>query len=503
MPKKKVFIIGAGPAGLSAAYELLSRTDEFNIALMDKSDCIGGLSKTVYYSGKPRATLGGHIFRPGNERFLAFSKKFLTFQGRPAIDDLLLDKNVKTVRGGADPQREDSVMLFRDGLSRFFRKGSLWDYPPTLHLRTVETLKITEAAFMGLSFAKARIMRKTPHTLEDFYINRYGKALYGEFYKDYLEKLYGVSASEILTDYDSRKFISLPEPGRIKAKEKELLTVVPEFREDLQFEEIYYPKFGAGQLWERVAEEVEKLGGRILKGCYAEKFICENSRIKTLIYTEGGVSGSMDADYIISSAPLGEFVPAVEDYKKPESVQRTAEKLQYRNFVGVNVLMKSLEAQNITGFPTLGNIIPDSLIYVFEPEINLCRIQVYNNLSPYMLNNPQRSVSLGLEYFCGGDDGFWNLNDGEIAEFAAAELASTGLIDRRKVLEMNVERAEKALPLYTGSYADISGLKTYLSGIENLCCVGRGGRHSQLDMEGAAQSGFEAADRIINSDLQG
>jgi protoporphyrinogen oxidase len=254
MAKKKVFIIGAGPAGLTAGYELLAKSGggnrDFELVIFEKSAEVGGMSKTFEYDNF-RASACGRWCAQRDSRDLEWILKFMPLQGRPAFDDILLDSNKKFPKGGPDPQREDMVTLLRSGISRIYMSGVFWDYPLKANSRTLDLFGPFEAAKILLSGVKAGIFRRNEFSLEDYYINRAGRFLYGKFYEEYLEKVYGVRPSEILPEFATGEFRGLPEPRSYKEKAPELLTADPDKSgpKDIPVEEFYYPKYGPGRLW--------------------------------------------------------------------------------------------------------------------------------------------------------------------------------------------------------------------------------------------------------------
>ena len=258
---KKAIIIGAGPAGLTAAYELLKDTDIKPI-ILEESEDIGGISKTVDYKGN-RMDLGGHRFFSKNEEIVKIWKELMPVQGKPSKDDAILKREMPLEQGGPDPNEEDKVLLVRNRVSRIFFLRKFFDYPITIKPQTFINMGFVRTVKAGFGYVYSAIFKRKEKSLEDFYINRFGKPLYEMFFEDYTEKLWGIHPSKIAPDWGAQRVKGLS-LGKI------LLEIISKpFRKEKQvtetslIEQFFYPKKGPGQLWETLAEQIVKMGGEI------------------------------------------------------------------------------------------------------------------------------------------------------------------------------------------------------------------------------------------------
>lgn len=252
-----------------------------------------------------------------------------------------------------------------------------------------------------------------------------------------------------------------------------------------------------GELWEKLAKIIEDKGGKILKNHEVQKINVENNKIKSVECVVNGKIDVISGDIFISSMPLKDLVASIEkEASVPEDISRVALGLPYRDFMTVGLLLKKLDLKNKTKIKTLGNIVPDCWIYVQEPDVKLGRIQIFNNWSPYLLENPKENVWIGLEYFCNEGDNFWNMTDKEFTEFAISELVSMGIIEKQDVIDSHREKVKKAYPAYFDTYSEIDKLIEYLNSYENLYCIGRNGQHRYNNMDHSMVTAIEAVKNI-------
>lgn len=488
---KKIIIIGAGPAGITAAYELLREPDQYEVLILEASDRVGGISRTVRHGGS-RIDIGGHRFFSKDDRVMEWWRNILPYQGAPSKDDLLLGRDSRLVEGGPDPEKTDDIFLIRHRVSRIYYNGKFFDYPISMKPQTFINMGFLTSMKAGFSYLGS-CMHKLPETsLENFYVNRFGKKLYSMFFEGYTEKLWGRHPRVISADWGAQRVKGLSIWALVKNVFGKILPGRKEVETSL-IEEFYYPKHGPGQLWEKALSLVQEKGGKVVFGA---KVIGldrgEDGRITAARCSDGKV---YEADEVISSMPLKELARALGDV--PANVKTIAEGLPYRDFVTVGLLVDRLALENRTKIKTLGNIVPDCWIYVQDTSVKLGRIQIFNNWSPYMLADPEHSVWIGLEYFCDEGDDFWNMSEEACKEFAISELRKIGVIDRNaKILESCRERVQKAYPAYFDTYEEIDDLVDYLNGIPNLCCVGRNGQHRYNNMDHSMATAFVAADVI-------
>ena len=494
---KSIVIIGAGPAGLTAAYELLRRDEGYQVTVLEKSDAIGGISRTVRYGGN-RMDIGGHRFFSKDQRVMQWWRDILPLQGAPSLDDLLLGREVELAPGGPDPQKEDRVMLRRNRVSRIYYQHTFFDYPVSLKWKTLRAMGPITTLQVGLSYLRARL-RKLPETsLENFYVNSFGRKLYSMFFEGYTEKLWGRHPREISAEWGAQRTKGLSITGILRDMLRKLFMSKEKRAKHVQtslIEEFLYPKFGPGQLWELVASEVERLGGSVRMGCAVTGVDTAQGRVTAVRYRRGGEELTLPADAFFSSMPIKDLVAGMPD--APEDVREIAAGLPYRDFVTVGLLVKRLALRNETTLKTLGDIVPDCWIYVQDADMKMGRIQIFNNWSPYMLKDPEHTVWLGLEYFCDEGDDFWSMDADACARFATDELVRMGILQSAQdVLDSHRERVQKAYPAYFDTYDRIGVVTDYLDSLQNLYCVGRNGQHRYNNMDHSMATSFEAVDDL-------
>ena len=495
MKKEKVIIIGAGPAGLTAGYELLKKSKKYDVTLLEETKEIGGISRTVKHKGN-RMDIGGHRFFSKDQNVLDFWNEIMPIQGKPSYDDKKLKREKNLQEGGPDPEKEDRVMLVRNRVSRIYYLKKFFDYPISMKKETFQNMGFKRTMASGFSYLKSMVIKKKEDSLENFYINRFGKKLYSMFFEGYTEKLWGRHPREISADWGSQRVKGLSITAVIKDMFKKVFHVKGKKVETSLIEEFIYPKYGPGELWETVASEIENMGGKVEKNHKVIKINVKDQKIVSVVCDVNGEEKVIKGDIFISSMPLKDLVNDM-DTKVPTKIQKIAEGLPYRDFVTVGLLVKKLNLKNETNIKTLGNIVPDCWIYVQEPDVKLGRIQIFNNWSPYMVKNPDKTVWIGLEYFCNENDEFWNMSDKKCVEFATNELISMGIIKEKDVLDSHREKVKKAYPAYFDTYEHIDELIKYLNKFDNLYCVGRNGQHRYNNMDHSMVTAFETVNNII------
>ncbi len=493
---QKAYIIGAGPAGLTAAYELIKHG--YDVTILEKSQAIGGISQTVRYQGN-RMDLGGHRFFSKDQRVMDWWADIMPLQGAPAYDDKALGRSVTLTPGGPDPEKEDRVMLTRTRVSRIYYNKHFFDYPISLKMETLKTMGFGTTLKVGFSFLAATLHKRPNDNLENYYINSFGKKLYSMFFEGYTEKLWGRHPREIDASWGKQRTKELSIFGILKDMFSKVFLTKAQRQKNVQtslIEEFRYPKLGPGQLWETVASEIEKRGGHIIKGAETLGLTTGDGRVKSLRYRDAQGEHEAEGDVFFSSMPIKDLVGGMNDV--PEDVARVAAGLPYRDYVTVGLLVDRLNLKNETSHKTLGNIVPDCWIYVQDTNVKLGRIQIFNNWSPYMVEDPEHTVWIGLEYFCDEGDSFWNMSEEECVRFAARELCTMGVIDSPEHVRMSHrERVQKAYPAYFDTYDDIDKVVAYLNGFDNLYCVGRNGQHRYNNMDHSMVTAFEAVDNLV------
>lgn len=500
--RKTAIIIGAGPAGLTAAYELLKKTEIKPIVLEMTGD-IGGISKTVNYKGN-RIDIGGHRFFSKSSRVMEWWQNILPLQGAAARDDLLLGRHIVLSKeaNAPDPEQTDKVMLIRERLSRIFFLRKFFDYPISLNAGTIKNLGLLRATKIGASYIKARLNPiKEERSLEDFFINRFGKELYLTFFRDYTEKVWGVPCSQIKPEWGAQRIKGLSVTKAILHALRTSLTndssIHQEDTETGLIERFIYPKFGPGQMWEEVARQVVAAGGEIH---LRHKVIAvkreEDLISEVLAENETGDALPFKGDFYFSTMPVKELIEAL-GADAPQLTRDVARGLLYRDFITVGLLLKKLKIKNETRLKTINNIVPDNWIYIQERDVRLGRLQIFNNWSPYLVADPN-TVWIGLEYFCNEGDELWSQKDDEFAAFAIAELEKIDIIEARDVLDHVVIRMPKTYPAYFGSYDRFNTIREFTDSLPNLFLIGRNGMHRYNNADHSMLTAMVAVENIID-----
>ncbi len=495
MNSKTAVIIGAGPAGLTAAYCLLRDTDIIPI-ILEEEDFVGGISRTVEYNGN-RMDLGGHRFFTKNDEVNALWRELMPTQGKPAKDDIMLGNEKPLAEGGPDPETEDRVMLIRRRISRIYYLKKFFDYPITIKPETFKNMGFKRTMKAGFGYLGSCIVKKPEDSLENFYINRFGRPLYEMFFEKYTENLWGRHPSEIAADWGAQRVKGLSlmkavgnaitKPFKKKSGKVETSLI----------EQYSYPKKGPGQLYEMMASEIERLGGKLVKGAKVTRIVTEGGRITKVVAMQNGSETEYEADVFFSSMPVRDLVAGMGE-SAPDDVRRIAGGLPYRDFMTVGLLVNKLGIENKTKLKTVSDIVPDCWIYIHERGVKLGRLQIFNNWSPYMVKDLENTVFVGLEYFCNEGDELWSMSDGDFIDFAKRELASIGVIDESDVLDAVRIKVKKAYPAYFDTYSEFDTVKNYLSGIENLWCIGRNGQHKYNNMDHSMLTAMEAVRCVKN-----
>jgi protoporphyrinogen oxidase len=511
-------IIGAGPAGLTAAYELLDRSDIVPVVL-EMTDYTGGISRTANYRGN-RIDIGGHRFFSKSDRVMDWWLRRMPIQrladdvkgDSPIFATMLrmVPAKIGTVPGrsravaGAeaapDPETTDEVLLLRRRKSRIYFLRKLFEYPIQLSADTVRKLGMIRMVRIGLSYLRAMAFPfRPPKNLEQFFINRFGRELYRSFFQSYTEKVWGERCSAISAEWGAQRIKGLSVLGAVRHVVRKLFRrgggLAQKGTETSLIEQFLYPKFGPGQMWELVAGEVEARGGKVVHHQRVTKIHLEGERIAAVDAVDGrtGAVTTWRGDWFISTMPVRDLVAALAA-PVPDDVVEVSRGLVYRDFITVGLLLSGLRIRDDAS--EAEGLIRDNWIYIQEPDVQVGRLQIFNNWSPYMVADRSK-VWVGLEYFCYQTDALWKMPDRDLVALAAEEMARIGIIEPSAVLDGTVIRMPKTYPAYFGSYDRFDVIRRYLDGFANLFLVGRNGMHRYNNQDHSMLTAMVAVDNIL------
>lgn len=501
--KKTAIIIGAGPAGLTAALELLRRTDIQPI-ILEADICVGGISRTINYKGN-RIDIGGHRFFSKSDWVMNWWKDILpiesTHEDKIEISYHNKKHQVDTTNSAAENSTDD-IMMIRNRLSRIYFLRKFFDYPLKLTPATLKNLGFLRMLGIGSSYMWSQANQRRPEkSLEDFLINRFGNKLYLTFFKNYTEKVWGVPCHEISAEWGAQRIKGL---SIGKAIAHALSKFLPKNSDLSQkdtntslIERFLYPKFGPGQMWEEVTKQILANGGILHYQHKVNGLTFKDDKIATVEaeHTVTGEKKILNADYVISTMPVRDLVKAMGNIPAKE-IKKIAQDLPYRDFMTIGLLVSKMKTNVQSASEYSNNMPPDNWIYIQEQDVKIGRLQIFNNWSPSMVKDPN-TIWLGLEYFCNEGDELWNLADTELKALGAKELAQIGMIEEEDVLDSTVIRMPKAYPAYFGSYAEFDKIRSYLDTIPNLFPVGRNGMHRYNNQDHSMLTAKLAVDNII------
>ncbi len=484
--EKRVLIAGAGPAGLTAALELIRRSDIKPI-IFETLDDVGGISRTINYKGN-RMDIGGHRFFSKSDWVMDWWRTILPVAPENTVDGL-------SVIPAADRH-----MLIRPRLSRIYFLRKFFDYPVSLSLGTMTNLGLWRLIKIGVAYAWAAMFQRKPErNLEDFFVNRFGTELYRTFFKDYTEKVWGVPCREISPDWGAQRIKGLSIIGALKHAAGKLFSrsgadVAQKGTNTSLIERFMYPKFGPGQMWQVVAEEVKARGGEIHHGHRVVKVSLDAGKV-TAVETEDreGKRHAWAGDWLVSTMAIRDLMQACEP-PPPAAPAAVANGLCYRDFITMGLMVKKLKPTRDGRGPT--NLVPYTWIYIQEPDVKIGRLQIFNNWSPALVAQ-EDVIWMGLEYFCQEGDELWSMSDEGFARFAIDELAKIELIDPTDAIDWHVVRVPKAYPAYFGSYDQFDKLRAYTDTIANLFLVGRNGMHRYNNQDHSMLTAKLAVDAIL------
>ncbi|MBI3361285.1 MAG: NAD(P)/FAD-dependent oxidoreductase, partial [Chloroflexi bacterium] len=428
MTEKSVIVIGAGPAGLTAAWELVKRGHR--PIVLEKYHTVGGIARTEEYKGY-RFDIGGHRF----------------FTKVPEVNELW-----HTWMG---PE-----FLRRPRLSRIFYDGKFFHYPLRA-FNALANMGIVRSFAIVLSYIQFQIFPyPTEENFEQWVTNRFGRQLYEIFFKTYTEKVWGIPCTEIRAEWAAQRIKGLSLPAAIKnalfkPRGEVIKTLIEEFE---------YPAHGPGMMWEYATRAVEGKGGEVRLGCDVVRVVRDGWRVTAVAVSNAGEEKTIPGDYVISSMPLAELICKL-DPPAPPGVIDAARRLSYRDFLTVVLIVNR------------PHLFEDNWIYIHSPEVKVGRVQNFKNWSPHMVPDPNTS-SLGLEYFCTEGDALWRMPDADLIDLGKREAGQIGLARAADVIDGVVVRQQKAYPVYDSEYAGhLETIKTFLADFENFQTVGRNGLH--------------------------
>lgn len=501
MPQKVAIIIGAGPAGLTAAYELLDRTDVKPI-ILEKSDYMGGLARTVVYKGN-RIDIGPHRFFSKSDRVMDWWLKMMPLQATEGSEQkITYQQSSRVIAGnpsGPDPSVDDKVLLTLSRQTRIYYLRKFFDYPVSLKAETLKNLGLLRTFKIGVSYLKAAALPIKPEeNLEQFLINRFGNELYLTFFKDYTEKVWGIQCDQISAAWGAQRIKGLNVLKTITHALKRIIGSADGIRqkgtETSLVEQFLFPKLGTGQMWEEVARQITEKGGRILTHRDVNGVQIEGNQVLSLSVTNSltGEKESYSGEYFFSTMPMKELVRSLS-IQVPSQIKEISEGLIYRDFVEVGLLVNKLNVYENT--PEGKRLIQDNWIYIQESDVKVGRMQIWNNWGPSMVADPNK-VWLGLEYFVFENDEIWNLSDQAMIDLAKRELETIGIASQSEVVDATVLRVPKTYPGYFGTYDRFDELVKYLDQFENLFLVGRNGQHRYNNQDHSMLAAMTAVDNI-------
>ncbi|MDB5954972.1 NAD(P)/FAD-dependent oxidoreductase [Ramlibacter sp.] len=496
-------IIGAGPAGLTAGLELV-RAGRTGVTILEATQDIGGLSKTVNYKGN-RIDIGGHRFFSKSDWVMNWWRDILPVALPPGAgaerEFRLAYQGSQRLLGANEIQAsesDESVMMVRNRLSRIYWGGKFFDYPLKPNLEMALKLGPMKCMTLGSSYAYSAVRPITPErSLEDFFINRFGRQLYLTFFKEYTEKVWGVPCNEISAEWGAQRVKSLSISKALLHAMRKAITGGAAAEQTSLIENFLYPKYGPGQMWETVAERFERSGGRIVRDATVAAVERDGNRVTRVRARHAdGQEQVFDAGHVVSTMPVRELVQAMRPAPTPE-VMEVGSGLQYRDFITVGLLYRKLRKTASATLQAKTNMVPDNWIYIQDSGVKVGRLQIFNNWSPYMVADPD-TVWIGLEFFARDDDSLWAMSDEQLKALAIREMRELKLADEADALDATVIRMPKAYPGYFGSaYERFDTVKDWLGGLSNLYLVGRNGMHRYNNQDHSMLSARLAAQSIL------
>ena len=445
---RRAVVIGAGPAGLTAAYALAGR--RVPVTVVEKGTMVGGLARTENYRG--------YHFDMGGHRFFTKSPEVERLWHEVLADDFLR----------------------RPRLSRIFYRSRFFSYP-LKPLNALRGLGLVESVLILLSYLRWRLLPyRREETFEQWVTNRFGRRLYLTFFKTYTEKVWGIPCSELKAEWAAQRIKDLSLKTAVLS-----MFFKPRRTVRTLIEQFDYPRLGPGMMWRAFAARIEAHGGRVLLKRGVVRLNRRGERVTSIVVRPGDGEQTIEGTDFISSMPLTELVQRL-DPPAPPHVLEAAGALKYRDFLTVCLIVDR------------PRLFEDNWIYIHEPQVRVGRIQNFKNWSPEMVPNP-RKTSLGLEYFCNEGDSLWSMSDEELVELGKREVDRLGLAHYVEIEDGCVFRVAKSYPVYDSDYRQhLEVLRKYVATFENLQTIGRNGLHRYNNQDHAMLTGLLAVRNLLD-----
>jgi len=494
LSKNSIVIVGAGPAGLTAALELQASGIK-DITIIEADHQVGGISRTVEHHGN-RIDIGGHRFFSKSDWVMDWWRGMLPVaapaDAYPARELRYQGASTDAPVGTAS-ETDEAVMLLRSRLSRIYFNKQFFDYPLKLNPDTLLKLGPWKTFTFGLSYVWARIHPRRPEaSLEDFLVNRFGRKLYGQFFKEYTEKVWGVPCNQISAAWGAQRIKSLSITKAVLHAVKQVLGMGGKAEQTSLIESFLYPKYGPGQMWDTAARRFVDQGGTLLMRSRVERIDIVGERVQGVAYRDAtGSEHALPCTHLLSTMPIKDLVQA-SAAAWPDDVRAIAGALSYRDFITVGLLYPR---------SAIPRQLDDNWIYIQEPGVNVGRVQVFNNWSPYMVADAG-TLWLGLEFFCKEGDPLWTMDDEALKALAHREMVQIGLVQADAPRDAVVLRVPKAYPGYFGeAYERFEELQSALDEIPNLFLIGRNGMHRYNNQDHSMLTAKEAARQIASGQV--
>ncbi len=501
MSKTKIVIIGAGPAGLTAAFELSKFGENYDIIVIETEGQVGGISKTINYKGN-KLDIGGHRFFSKSSVVLKWWSDILpvyynkdtnlsiSYQGK---SEILNPENFSSTKNS-----DEDVILIRSRSSHILFQGKLFRYPLKLNIQTIRKLGVKNILPIGISFIKRKIKPlKEEKNLEQFLINRFGNKLYKTFFKSYTEKVWGKKCNEISAEWGAQRIKNLDFfeiiidffVKKITGKK----SLINKKTQTSLIEYFLYPRKGPGHLWEKVEDILIERGVKVYKNSYFKNLsIADNKVCSFQFENKNKELIASDCDYFISTIPIKHLLRKIE-YGVPNEVLAISNSLEYRDFITVGLLVGSFFGYSTQNIPN-----KDNWIYIQENNVKVGRIQIFNHWSEDMVADKTK-FWIGLEYFCNKTDYLWQMSEEELVELAKKELEILKICNFNEIFDGTVIKVPKAYPAYWGAYHQFDKIKNYTDSIENLFLIGRNGMHRYNNQDHSMLTAMEAVKNIQNN----